>query len=48
MAQPQAEPGKAPTPEERRELMNLLFRHEQYERGMIRILLDFSASKILG
>ncbi len=39
-AQSPAEPGKAPTPEEE-ELMNLLFRHEQYERGMIRILLDF-------
>jgi DNA primase len=38
--QPQAVSGKIPTPEEE-ELMNLLFRHEQYERGMIRILLDF-------
>lgn len=38
----QPQPGFAgsPGPEED-ELMNLLFRHEQYERGMIRILLDF-------
>ncbi len=38
----QPQPGftGSPSPEED-ELMNLLFRHEQYERGMIRILLDF-------
>jgi DNA primase len=36
---PTAEPG-TPSPEEE-EMLNLLFRHEQYERAMIRILLDF-------